>query len=262
MAATHDRLSPYIVTSAVLHATLFAAVVFAPFFFPKRNQPSWGGNNPGVKVGMISRLEGIPLPAPPKVVEGVKGNETKSLSPPEVAPKEQKKAVPKAPEVDALKVPTGKKVEKKKEPEPVRVARVEPKDSEPAPVNEIPGRGGAPALPYANLPSGGGQASFGGDGSFGTKFPQYVTNMTRAITIQWEKENIVQVGRGTSPRVYVKFTIGRRGEVSNLEIDQSSGSTQLDGSGKRAIQRASIPPLPPEYSGSSVDVRFYFEYTR
>ena len=60
----------------------------------------------------------------------------------------------------------------------------------------------------------------------------------------------------------MKFTIGKHGQVSNLEIDQPSGSAQLDGSGKRAVQRASIPPLPQAYSGSSVDVRFYFEYSR
>jgi TonB family protein len=262
MTATRDRLSPFIATSAVLHAMLFAAVVFAPFLFPKRNQPTWGSStNRGVKVGMTASLPGIPLPSPPKVVETAKGNESKTLNPPEVVPKAEKKQ-PAVKAADVL-VPSGvKKPEHKKEPEPARVARAETKEPPPVPANEVPGRGGQPVLDYGGAPSGGSRATFSGDGSFGTRFPQYVTTMVRAITLEWEKENIVQVSRGTSPRVYVKFTIGKRGEVSNLEIDQPSGSAQLDGSGKRAVAKANIPPLPQEYSGSSVDVRFYFEYSR
>jgi hypothetical protein len=41
-----------------------------------------------------------------------------------------------------------------------------------------------------------------------------------------------------------------------------SGVAQLDSSAKNAVMRASLPPLPPGYSGSTLDVRFYFEYTR
>lgn len=263
MSATREKLSPFIATSAVLHALLFAAVVFGPILLPKRTQPQWGSPNKGVKVGMTASVPGIPLPSPPKVDDSAKGNESKALNPAEVAPKEVKKPAIKEAEV---KVPSGaKKPETRKEPEPTRVARAETKEPPPTPSNAIPGAAsGQPNLPYAVSPAGTSQASLtGSDGSsFGTKFPQYVTSLVRAIQLQWEKENIVQVARGTSPRVYVKFTIGKSGEVSNLEIDQPSGSAQLDGSGKRAVQKASIPPLPQAYSGSSVDVRFYFEYTR
>jgi TonB family protein len=207
-------------------------------------------------------MPGIPLPSPPKVDDSAKGNESKTLNPAEVAPKEVKK--PAVKEAD-VKVPSGSKKPEKKEPETTRVARGT-KEPPPVPSNAIPGAAsGQPNLPYAVSPAGTSQASFtGSDGSsFGTKFPQYVTSLVRAIQLQWEREkvNIVQVA-GTSPRVYVKFTIGKRGEVSNVEIDQPSGSAQLDGSGQRAVTRANIPPLPQAYSGSSVDVRFYFEYFR
>lgn len=264
MTATREKLSPFIATSAALHALLFVAVVFAPLVFPKRTQPQWGSPIKGVQVGMTASMPGIPLPSPPKVDEAAKGSETKTLNPAEVAPKEQKK--PAVKEAD-VKVPSGSKKPEKKEPEPTRVARAETKEPPPPPSNAIPGAAsGQPALPYAVAGPGTSQASFtGSDGSsFGTKFPQYVTSLVRAIQLQWEREkaNIVQVAGGTSPRVYVKFTIGKRGEVSNVEIDQPSGSAQLDGSGQRAVTRANIPPLPQAYSGSSVDVRFYFEYFR
>ena len=86
--------------------------------------------------------------------------------------------------------------------------------------------------------------------------------MIRAIQNQWQNSGLIPQ-RGTSPRVYIRFTIGKRGDVSNVEVDQVSGLPQLDSSAKMAVLRASpLPPLPQDYSGSTVDVRFYFENSR
>jgi len=257
MAATREKLSPFIATSAALHAMLFFGVVFAPLLFPKRTQTQWGtSTNKGVKVGVTSSLPGVPLPTPPVVQETAKGNQSMTLNPAEVAPKEQKKPSVKPAEV---KVPSGKKPETKS-PEPTRVARNEKAEPPPMPSNAIPGNAtGQLPLPYGGTSTTSGPATFG-DGSFGTRFPEYVNNMIRAIQLQWRNESLA--GRGTMPRVYVKFTIGKRGDVSNVEIDQLSGVAQLDSSAKNAVMRASLPPLPPGYSGSTLDVRFYFEYTR
>ena len=148
MTATREKLSPFIATSAVLHALVFVAVVFGPLVFPKRTQPQWGSPIKGVKVGMSSSLPGILLPSPPKVDESAKGSETKALNPAEPAPKEQKK--PAVKEAD-VKVPSGvKKPETRKESEPTRIARAETKEPPPPPSNAIPGTAsGQPALPYA-----------------------------------------------------------------------------------------------------------------
>lgn len=262
MAASRDKLSPYIATSVVLHAMLFAGVVFGPLLFPTRASSSWGTSpDKGVKVGVMASLPGIPLPSPPVVQEDAKGNESKTVNPAETAPKEQKQVPEK---VADIKVPSGKKSETKKseakrDPEPTRVARTAP--PEPTVSNAIPGAAsGQVALPYGGVgPATGAPATFG-DGSFGTRFPEYVANMTRAIQLHWQNNPLLAT-RGSSPRVYVKFTIGRRGDVSNIAIDQPSGLEQLDNSARTAVARASLPPLPPGYTGSSVDVRFYFEYS-
>jgi TonB family protein len=260
MVAARERLSPFIATSAALHGLLFAAIVFGPLLFPKREAPRWGtSTDKGVKVGVTSSLPGVALPTPPVVDDNAKGNESKTLHAAEPAPKETKKSVPK--EAD-IKVPSGKKTDSKKVPEPPRAVR--PPAPEPAQTvsNAIPGAStGQISLPYgSSAASTGGPATFG-DGTFGTKFPDYVTNMIRAIKVQWQNSGLIPQ-QGTSPRVYIKFTIGRRGDVSNVEIDQVSGLPQLDNSAKTAVLRASLPPLPQGYSGSSVDVRFYFEYSR
>jgi TonB family protein len=86
--------------------------------------------------------------------------------------------------------------------------------------------------------------------------------MTRAINVAWQKDSIVGIPRGASPRVYVTFTIAKRGQVSNLEVEKGSGSVQLDNSAQRAVLTAKLPELPREFLGANVDVRFYFEYKR
>src|SRR4030095_13191156 len=104
-------LSPFIATSVALHGLLFAAIVFGPLLFPKREQPRWGtSTDKGVKVGVTSSLPGIALTTPPVVDDNAQGNKSKTLHASEPAPKETKKSVPKQADV---KVPSGKKPESK-----------------------------------------------------------------------------------------------------------------------------------------------------
>jgi periplasmic protein TonB len=254
MHTANDKLSSFLVASAALHGFLFIAVVFGPTLFPARTALSWGtSTDKGIKVGVTQSLPGIPLPSPPVVQENAAATSSKTLNPAEVVPK----AKP-VPSVADIKVPTGKTKPEKSKP-PQVASNVQPPKEAPAPSNAIPGQGGQAALPYGGTAGGAGQASFG-DGAFGTRFPEYVRAMTTAMQNAWQSS--VGFQRGVPPRVYVTFTIGKRGEVSNLEVAQGSGSSQLDNSARRAVLTAKLPPLPREYSGSSVEVRFYFEYTR
>ena len=261
MRSNNDKLSPFIATSAVLHVTLVGVVLFVPSLFPPSSGETWGTSmDKGVKAGLTQGLPGIPLPSPPVVNEAAKPNDSKTLNPVEPAPKAPEKVPEKAADV---KIPSGVvKPEKKKDPEPPRMARgaTAPPDLSSTPSNAIPGGGGQLALPYGSVATGSGPATFG-DGSFGTRFPLYVNSMIRAIETSWQ-DSAAGVPRGTAPRVYVKFTIAKGGRVSGVELDQSSGSSQLDSSARRAVLTAKLPPLPPEYRGSSVEVRFYFEYAR
>jgi TonB family protein len=236
-----------------LHGFLLFGVVFGPKLFPTRTPLSWGtSTDKGIKVGITSSLPGIPLPSPRVVQENAPATSSKTLNPAEAVPK----AKP-TPNVADIKVPTGKTKPEKSKPAQV-ASNVQPGKEAPALPNAVPGQGGQAALPYGGTAGGAGPASFG-DGTFGSRFPEYVRAMTTALRSSWESNAGFQ--RGT-PRVYVIFTIGRRGEVSDLEVAQGSGSSQLDNSARRAVLTAKLPPLPREYSGSSVEARFYFEYTR
>jgi protein TonB len=257
MNATADKVSPFVATSAALHVALFVFLAFGTKLFPKSVEEPWGTASNSIRVGMTSSLPGIPLPSPAVVRDKAKPSDTKTLHPAEVAPKPEQ-AVP--PKPAAIKIP-----ERGARTEPKATASRAPKaDPVPAadapPTNAIPGeKSGQVPLPYGQ--GGAGQASFGGDGTFGTRFPEYVTNLTRAIEAQWQQPDL----RGSAPRVYVTFTIrrnGSRADATNVQLVQQSGSNQLDRSAVRAVTTATLPPLPREYSGSSVDVRFYFESKR
>jgi protein TonB len=261
MNTAANKFSPFIATSAVLHASLFVLVAFGPLLFPKRPVDSWGTNSDkGLKVGLTDSLPGIPLPSPPVVNEAAKPTDTKTLHPAEVAPKEPPKAPPKPAEI---KIPErGAPTLPKAAPGPSRTSKADT-PAPAAPANAVPGDAtGQVPLPYGAV-AGTGRASFGGDGTFGTRFPGYVTTLIRAIETSWRKPGSIPAG--ASRRVYVTFTIMKSAAgapVTNLKVDKESGSAALDGSALIAVKNATLPRLPDEYSGSSVDVRFYFDYTR
>jgi TonB family protein len=61
-------------------------------------------------------------------------------------------------------------------------------------------------------------------------------------------------------KTVVTFTINRDGSVKNIRISQSSGNRSMDDSAQRALLSIDhFPPLPPDYSGSYVDVIFDFD---
>jgi TonB family protein len=255
MEMANDNLSRFVVTSAVLHTALVAAVVLAPSLLPKKSTAGWGANASGIKVGVTNKLPGIPLPSPPDVQESAKGNDSKTINPADVAPKPKEKA----PSAADVKIPSGKKPEPKNTA-PTKMARGKPEPEPATASNAIPGAAaGQVALPYGEVGAAGtGEVSFG-EGSFGTRFPEYVNSLIRAIHTQWQRPAGVPFGT----KVYVTFTIPKRGGlVNNVEVEKASGLPPMDNSAKRAVMTASVPPLPREYTGSSIDVRFSFEYSR
>jgi TonB family protein len=264
MNTAADKFSPFIATSAVLHGSLFVLVAFGPMLFPKGPVESWGtgADNSGIKATLADGVPGIPLPSPAVVTEAAKPTDTKTLHPPEVAPKEPPKEAPKPAEI---KIPErGANTPPKPAPSQPSRAAAAASPAPSAPTNAVPGDGGQAPLPRGQ--PGAGQASFGGDGTFGSRFPAYVTSMTKAVEDQWYRFQPNSIAAGASRRVYVRFRIVRVGrnaaKAEEIEITQPSGSTALDSSALKAVLNAPLPPLPAAYTGSSVDVRFYFDYTR
>jgi len=67
----------------------------------------------------------------------------------------------------------------------------------------------------------------------------------------------------SAPRVYVTFDILRDGTINGVQVTQSSGIPEVDRSAVRAVVASSpVNPLPPDYSGGSLAVKFYFDFRR
>lgn len=65
-----------------------------------------------------------------------------------------------------------------------------------------------------------------------------------------------------SKRVVLNFKIGKRGELLSVVVAKSSGSPENDNAAVKAVQMsAPFRALPPEYTKSSVDINFTFDYT-
>jgi periplasmic protein TonB len=101
-----------------------------------------------------------------------------------------------------------------------------------------------------------------GGGDFGSRFSWYVEAVQRRVSGNWLQMSI-DPRLAYAPRVVVTFTILRDGSVANVQITQSSNNYSVDSSAVRAVQNSSpLMRLPPEYSGSSVNCEFWFDYHR
>jgi len=267
MNRTGEKFDRWIVTSVLLHAVMFTLVIFSPALFPMRGDANWGANTTGdggINVKITGSLSGVSLPSPEVVTDGAAANDSKGLY-------KTEEATPPPPEPDAIPVPETKAPVKvtppKPKPRPVVPAKTRnptPPPEPEVPTNAVPfGQGGKPALAYGQFSTGAGPAGIGfGDGTFGNRYGWYVDAITRRISQNWLQSLVDQRVR-SAPRVYLSFDIDRNGKVSNIMLMQPSGIPTLDRSAQRAILASNpLPPLPPDYRGSSVNVSFYFEYAR
>ena len=227
-------------------------------------------------VGLVGNVPAIPLPHPDVATTSRTVDNTKGLysaEPPKIEP----------PPPDALPIPKFKDIKPPKIPpkpttptvNPAPPPKVVPHPSKilenptPPPPNAVPyGQGGAPAIPTSSFAVGQGNTQGGlafngvGGGDFGSRFSWYVEAVQRRISSNW-LQSTIDPSVATAPRVVVVFTILRDGSVSNIQLTQRSNNNSVDTSAIRAVKDSSpLQPLPPGYSGSNVNVEFYFDFRR
>ena len=111
----------------------------------------------------------------------------------------------------------------------------------------------APAADAPSLPLG--ASVQGTDADF--PFAWYLSTVQGQITRNWQPR---QLGFGKRARVTcaVHFVIGRNGAVGQISLVDASGISVYDREALRAVQATRLPPLPPQYGGSSLGVTFIF----
>lgn len=223
----------------------------------------WGGGGGGagaVQVTLVGSVPGIPLPRPVAVTESRVVDITRGLYKSEPPPK-----VPLEPK--AVELPQFMK-EKRPVYTTPRKSKLLENPVKPPP-NAIPyGQGGAPTLPYSNSTFNMGQNTQGGlsmsgpGGGFGSRFPWYVQAVQRRVSSNWLQATVDPTVQW-APRAVIDFQIMRDGTITNIQITTSSGYPSVDASAVRAIQMSSpLNPLPGGYSGSFVNVEFWFDFKR
>lgn len=263
-----DRFRRGLAVSLGLHVLGLTAAAALPGMFPDMGGALWGDPDAsgGIRVTIAGDFGGIPLPRPEVVNETAAGNESEGFFESEPLPA----PAPVEAEPDAVAIPeTPATAETRPAPEPEPAApptpRDEPDDDPPAerPDNAVPfGEGGQLALPFGNAGAGDGTGLSLGDGAFGERYGRYVESIRRRISEAWIQGRIPANVR-TAPRVWVTFDIERNGDITNIAIDRSSGNDALDRSARRAVFAArNLGPLPADYRGARVRVRFWFELRR
>ena len=87
--------------------------------------------------------------------------------------------------------------------------------------------------------------------------PDYLATMIQLIQRNWTAKQ--QVAGDT----LVKYTIQRDGRLTNVEIEKSSGYFALDQTAQRALLvTRQLPPLPPQFTESTLTVHLIFRYER
>jgi len=252
-----DNLRGTLLISIILHSVLFVVVVTYTMigFHLGGGGQEWGTEG-ATKLGAVATLPGIPLPAPMLTTPSQVQTQNPGLYKTEPQPKEE-------PPPDAQQIPKFKDAVKPEKLE--RVNKRIHKTEEVPPDNAVPyGLGGAPTMNYTQVvsPAGTGGVAMGEGNSFGQRYGWYVASMRARISANWllatVSPNIV-----SAPRTYLTFEIRRDGTVIDVQMTQSSGIPEVDRSALRAILASNpLPPLPPDYSGGSVNVQFYFDFHR
>jgi TonB family protein len=262
-----EKLDRWIVMSILLHAGMVVVALFSPALFKLQGSEAWGGASAGdaINVKIEGSFSGIALPAPEVTRDNAVANDSKGLykTEPEPPAPPPEKAEPIPEKTAPVKTPKAAKAAPPAPPKPQAVPK-KPTPQPDIPSNAVPyGGGGQPTLSYGQFTTQGGPAgAMVGDGAFGAKYGPYVQAMIRKISQNW-LQGLVDKSINQAPRVYVSFDIDSNGNISNIDITQSSGFPSLDNSAKRALYASNpLQPLPKDYTGSKVSVSFYFEYVK
>jgi protein TonB len=234
--------------SLLLHGGLVAALLAYGLIAGLIHHNTWGGTGSSgtIQVNVVSAL---PLPSDQPPNENVLATDTPSQAPAEPAAK-TKQAVDdstlaiadkqKKPMQNTHKAP-------QHEPQPDNLARY----------GERSGSSMARSMQPQGFSSGQTTVS---DGDFGSRFGWYVDGINRKMTnSSFRQEVDPHTPKGS--RAYVQFAIHRDGSVSNVQMNQNSGSQTLDRACMRAAQRVdTFGALPSGYTQSTVMTSFFCEY--
>lgn len=237
--------------SLAAHAAVLAILLMVPSVMPRAAQTprvimniSLGGS-PGPQTGGMQMIGGRPIQA----------------ASPSNEPQVAKNTLP----------PVTQTPPKMALPNPRQKPRTPPKPTVTSkdPKGTAAGRGFETQLGTAKVDTGArgqgfGLSSGGSGGDGGVKLgvsdfccPEYVADMRNRIMKNWDQN------QRASGVVTMKYIIQRNGQLTDIEVEVSSGNPVLDLAAQRAlIHTRTLAPLPSGFTGQRLPVQLTFEYFR
>ena len=253
-----DALGGPFAESIGLHLLLIGALGLSVWLHSRVHGNPWGQNLPqgSIQATLVSSAPSIPLPQVQKPTDNVLATET-----PSQAPAIQKQETAPAPDLKAIPIPVKQAAKQPPpKPQPQQQAQKHPQPQQPPKDRATFGEQQPSSLPRSMAQQTGPASPVAVAGGEGFHYGWYVDQITRKVRENW----YIQEVDPSTPKgrdVVVTFTIGRDGAPSNFQVARSSGSSTLDTSGIRAVQRVeSFGPLPAGYNGSSLSVQYTFTY--
>lgn len=253
-----ERTKQNFVVSLVLHGVVIGGVLAAGYVFRNHGE-KWGDK--AEITGAVQATMVNSLPLPPRVQpkeDNVLASENPSEAPPPPTP-----AAEPPPKPTDIPIPV-KQPDKKTPPPKVAEKPAPVPPQKPQPVKQQPDKatsGETAGLKMAMTSvenRAGTSATNISDSAFGERYAYYVRQLTQKVAQQWYTQTLDSGAAGH--RVWISFRVNRDGSPSNIQIAKPSGDATLDSSALRALQRIdTFGPLPDSYSGSYINVQYYFD---
>ena len=257
-----------LLTALIGHAVVIIALILFTWI-THRLDPHWGEADPTAGAIQASMVNALPLPPRVPVKENsVLASEKPSIAPtpPPPTPAPPAKSEPVKPRTEPPPKPNEVLIPNKvtpPKPAPAKPAPIEqpvtPKRSTPPPPPTPKATTGDTAgiqIPQSITPLRNGTASLTvQDRVFGDRYAYYVRLIAQKINAQKAQDQDPPESKGK--RATIHFVIDRDGIPTDVTIETRSGSSALDNSTERAIQRIdTFGPLP---SGDHLPVTFVWD---
>ncbi len=244
------------IVALFLHAVVIGGLLGSAWIFHRTGE-KWGDKADLAGAVQATMVNSIPLP--PRVqpkVDNVLASESPSTVPPPPAPRTEPPSKP-------TDIPVVVKQSKQLPPKAAeRTAPEPPKHPQPQPSQPDRATSGETAGLRVAMTAvenrAGTSSTTVADSSFGQRYAYYVRALTQKVAQQWYTQTLDSGAPGH--RVTLSFRVGRDGTPSDITVAKPSGDATLDSSAVRALQRIdTFGPLPDGYSGSYINVQYYFE---
>jgi protein TonB len=224
--------------AAILHVGLGVMAVLSPKLFAERPKPPEFVNIRIVSQATLGQTEVPPPPPPPAPAPPPPQPEVAAPPPPPAEPERPpERTAPADPERDRNR-PVQPPPPPAPPPAPAPLDAT-PLDATNPDSTAPPGRLGSPqGNPLATGQTT--EISAFDDPDF--TYSYYAEQMLARIRARWVRPEI-----GGDIKMVVQFRVHKDGKVTDVEIVESSGYNSFDRAGLRAVETATLPPLPTSY---------------